>query len=87
MKMRKVFQDLLDRLKEPRRFIQCLVGPRQVGKTTLARQAADDLGKPWSGMDSFIKQFKPSRILLVGDSHGIPLEKFLSASPHYWFEY
>ena len=46
MKMRKVFQDLLDRLKEPRRFIQCLVGPRQVGKTTLARQAADDLGKP-----------------------------------------
>lgn len=44
--MRKVFQELLDRLKEPRRFIQCLIGPRQVGKTTLARQAADDLGKP-----------------------------------------
>lgn len=46
MKMRKVFQDLLDRLKEPRRFIQCLIGPRQVGKTTLAQQAAEELGRP-----------------------------------------
>jgi len=31
---------LVTRLREPRRFIQALVGPRQVGKTTLARQAA-----------------------------------------------
>lgn len=29
---------LLNRLQEPRRFIQVLAGPRQVGKTTLARQ-------------------------------------------------
>jgi predicted AAA+ superfamily ATPase len=33
------FGDLLEaRLREPRRFIQVLAGPRQVGKTTLARQ-------------------------------------------------
>jgi uncharacterized protein len=29
---------LFNRLQEPRRFIQVLAGPRQVGKTTLARQ-------------------------------------------------
>lgn len=46
MKKRKSFETLLKRLQEPRRFIQSLIGPRQVGKTTLARQAADALGTP-----------------------------------------
>ena len=32
-------QELTRRLAEPRRFMQILAGPRQVGKTTLARQA------------------------------------------------
>lgn len=31
---------LNQRLQAPRRFLQVLAGPRQVGKTTLARQAA-----------------------------------------------
>lgn len=35
---------VLGRLREPRRFIQALVGPRQVGKTTLVRQAAEASG-------------------------------------------
>lgn len=35
---------LINRLQEDRRFIQVLVGPRQVGKTTLARQVAAGLG-------------------------------------------
>lgn len=39
---RPILRLLLDRLKEPRRFIQALVGPRQVGKTTLVRQALED---------------------------------------------
>jgi len=30
--------DLARRLKEPRRFIQAVTGPRQVGKTTLVQQ-------------------------------------------------
>lgn len=47
IKRRKAFDLLLQRLREPRSFIQCLVGPRQVGKTTLARQVADELGKPY----------------------------------------
>ena len=32
---------LLRRLAEPRRFIQVVAGPRQVGKTTMARWCAD----------------------------------------------
>lgn len=35
---RDIFQQLTDNLAEPRKFIQVLVGPRQVGKTTLIRQ-------------------------------------------------
>ena len=35
---RPIFQQLKKRMSEPRRFIQVLAGPRQVGKTTLARQ-------------------------------------------------
>ena len=43
MFQRPIFQHLLDRLTEPRRFIQVLSGPRQVGKTTLARQVMAQL--------------------------------------------
>ena len=34
-------------MQEPRRFPQVLAGPRQVGKTTLARQRANELGIPF----------------------------------------
>jgi len=43
---RGVYAAARARLLEPRRFIQVLAGPRQVGKTTLARQLAADLGLP-----------------------------------------
>ena len=46
MKKRPIFKQLLSRLEEPRKFIQVLLGPRQVGKTTLALQVADELKKP-----------------------------------------
>ena len=36
---RPILGTLLTRLSEPRRFMEVLAGPRQVGKTTLARQA------------------------------------------------
>ena len=41
MYKRPLYQTLVSRLKEPRRFLQVLAGPRQVGKTTLARQAME----------------------------------------------
>jgi len=43
---RPVYEEILSRAHEPRRFIQVLAGPRQVGKTTLARQVMDAIGIP-----------------------------------------
>lgn len=38
---------LLQRLVEPRRFMQIVAGPRQVGKTTLVRQTLEASGLPY----------------------------------------
>jgi len=38
MFLRPISNTLSERLEEPRRFIQALIGPRQTGKTTVARQ-------------------------------------------------
>ena len=38
MFLRPIADTLVERLYEPRRFIQALIGPRQTGKTTIARQ-------------------------------------------------
>lgn len=46
MQKRPIYKQLIKRLKEPRKFIQVLLGPRQVGKTTLALQAAKEINKP-----------------------------------------
>lgn len=43
---RRMGDTLLERLREPRRFVQVLAGPRQTGKTTLARQVLDALDRP-----------------------------------------
>jgi predicted AAA+ superfamily ATPase len=37
---------LADRLAEPRRFLQVVTGPRQVGKSTLVQQVADEIAAP-----------------------------------------
>jgi len=46
MYKRPMHDVLMKRIKEPRRFMQVLAGPRQTGKTTLARQVQNDLGIP-----------------------------------------
>jgi uncharacterized protein len=38
--------ELRRRPEEPRRFIQVVAGPRQVGKTTLVTHVADSVGLP-----------------------------------------
>jgi predicted AAA+ superfamily ATPase len=43
---RQMFHTLLERVREPRRFIQVLAGPRQTGKTTIARQVAEAVSLP-----------------------------------------
>lgn len=58
MDKRQITHRLIARLAEPRRFIQIVVGPRQVGKTTAARQALQEAGIPSlmvSGDDSSTK--------------------------------
>lgn len=42
-----IHNELLKRLKEKRRFVQVLVGPRQVGKTTVVRQVMKASGMPF----------------------------------------
>mgnify|MGYP006287727511 CR=1 FL=1 len=41
---RDIYKQIVSRVKEERRFIQILAGPRQVGKTTLVRQVMDSCG-------------------------------------------
>ncbi len=46
MQKRPIFSELIKRLQEPRGFIQVLLGPRQVGKTTLALQVSEVIKRP-----------------------------------------
>jgi predicted AAA+ superfamily ATPase len=46
MEKRPIFKTLFERLNESRKFMQVLLGPRQVGKTTLALQVAKAIKKP-----------------------------------------
>lgn len=43
---RVYYQVIKNRLQEPRKFIQVIYGPRQVGKTTLMKQVLNDLDMP-----------------------------------------
>ena len=42
------YHTLTSRLNEPRLFIQVLMGPRQVGKTTVVKQVVKDINIPYS---------------------------------------
>ena len=41
------YQTIKKRLEEPRRFIQVVMGPRQVGKSTVVKQVLKDLEIPF----------------------------------------
>lgn len=43
---REIYKELVSRLKEPRQFIQVLLGPRQAGKTTMSLQIEANLQTP-----------------------------------------
>ena len=47
MYKRADYQIIKSRLEEPRRFIQVVIGPRQVGKTTVVKQVLKDLDLPF----------------------------------------
>lgn len=47
MYKRTEYQLVTERLKEPRKFIQVVMGPRQVGKSTVVKQVLQDLDMPY----------------------------------------
>ena len=47
MYKRSEYQTIKSRLEEDRMFIQVVMGPRQVGKSTVVRQVLDDLTIPY----------------------------------------
>jgi predicted AAA+ superfamily ATPase len=47
MIQRKQYQLLISRLQEPRKCIQVIQGPRQVGKSTMVKQVLKDISIPW----------------------------------------
>ncbi|MCX6989486.1 MAG: ATP-binding protein, partial [Chlamydiae bacterium] len=58
MHTRPIFKQLVQRLQEPRKFIQVLLGPRQVGKTTLALQSAKAVEKPCHYISADLASFQ-----------------------------
>ena len=46
MYKRVEYQIITNRLKEPRKFIQVVMGPRQIGKSTVVKQVLQDLDVP-----------------------------------------
>ncbi|MBQ9884701.1 MAG: AAA family ATPase [Bacteroidaceae bacterium] len=47
MYKRSEYQLIKNRLEEPRKFIQVVMGPRQVGKSTVVKQVLADLNIPF----------------------------------------
>ena len=77
---RAYLQDLTKRLDEPRRFIQVLMGPRQVGKTTLITQLTEKVDVPYlfttadavaaANSTWLSQQWESARTLLQQNEHG-----------------
>lgn len=44
---KKEYNILMERIGEPRRFIQVISGPRQVGKSTMVKQVLNDTDIPY----------------------------------------
>lgn len=74
---RHYFQGLIKRIQEPRRFLQVIMGPRQVGKTTLVTQLAGEIktnylfssadSVPASNTTWLEQQWEAARIKLAQD--------------------
>lgn len=81
MYQRPVFHQIYQRLKQPRLFLQIIVGPRQVGKTTLVQQLEPSLKFPFlyaSADDSLTRdrawietQWQRGRNLCQGHSEAV----------------
>jgi predicted AAA+ superfamily ATPase len=78
---RQAADTLATRLAEPRRFIQVVAGPRQVGKTTLVQQVTDALTVPvrnasadeptLKGTDWIAQQWDAARLAITDKRGGV----------------
>lgn len=66
MIIRDVFYELQSRMQEPRKFIQVLAGPRQVGKTTIVEQFAAQAKVPVTSLTAEMAE--------ANDNHWISLQ-------------
>jgi len=83
---REIYHILFSRLKEKRRFIQVLAGPRQKGKKLLAIEVKSNRYKETpSGMKAFCDKYKSTTPLLVGGQN-LSVETFLKTPITRWFE-
>jgi predicted AAA+ superfamily ATPase len=83
------------RLREPRRFMQVLTGPRQVGKSTLVQQVFEGLGPPTRqasadeptlrGTDWIAQQWDAARLEITGDEGAVLALDEIQKIPH-WSE-
>ena len=94
MFQRAEIKTLTGRLKKPRQFIQVVMGPRQVGKTTLVTQLFNQLKKPGfyesadaipasrtkKGIYAFQKRFNPWKTYQIDNQH-ISWKEFLRINP------
>src|SRR4051812_43272865 len=80
MIIRPIFHTIHERILAPRHFMQVLLGPRQVGKTTLVKQLIDTVKMPshYANADDshgfatgWIKSQWEQARLKVGEQHGI----------------
>ena len=62
MIIRDVFYELQSRMQEPRKFIQVLAGPRQVGKTTIVEQFAAQAKVPVTSLTAEMAE----RTIIIG---------------------
>ena len=79
MFIRSHYQLLKSRILEPKRFIQAILGPRQIGKTTLVHQLLEDIDIPYhivsaDGVASdqtiwIAQQWENARIKLATGAH------------------
>ena len=67
MFQRTEYQIIKKRLEEQRRFIQVVMGPRQVGKSTVVRQVLADVSQPYS---MFTADAMPAVVPAIESRHG-----------------
>ena len=77
MYKRAEYQIIKSRLEEPRKFIQVVMGARQIGKSTVVKQVLSNAEKRSCGLEKFRELFTPHAAFIVGDG-GISVEDFLS---------